>query len=211
MERKQIFDNITTFCKAREVEFDTISKGRQAQLKVLSDYLSAKYQIGETPKVIIICTHNSRRSHLGQLWLAVGADYFGLPQLATYSGGTEATAFNLRAVAALQQVGFDIQTADNEATNPRYEVKWSDNMPPYIAFSKKYENAPNPTKGFVGVMVCTDADVNCPIVFGMDLRLTLPFEDPKAFDNTTQEAQMYGERCEQIAREFLFVLKNVKL
>lgn len=210
VENTQIFDSISTFCKAREAEFDTISAERQTQLRVLSDYLSKKYQAGTTPKVIVICTHNSRRSHLGQLWLAVGAAYFGLPKLETYSGGTEATAFNPRAVAALKRVGFDIQADDAAATNPRYAIKWSAEMSPYIAFSKKYETVPNPTADFAAVMVCTDADANCPIVFGMDLRLALPFDDPKAFDGTDLEAAKYDERCLQIGREMLYVLSNVK-
>jgi arsenate reductase len=207
-----IFPNITDFCAARIAEFDTISIDRQEQLKVLSNYLSEQYQVKKTPQVIIICTHNSRRSHLGQLWLAVGADYLGLPLLSTFSGGTEATAFNTRAIAALKRVGFDIQTSDNSiVSNPKYQIKWSSETPFYTAFSKKYDTTPNPSSDFAAVMVCTDADANCPNILGMNLRIGLPFEDPKAFDDTNLEAQMYDERCQQIAREFLFVLQNVEL
>lgn len=204
-----LFSTIENYCKQRVQEFDLIPINRQNELKILSNYLAQKYQKNTTPKVIIICTHNSRRSHLGQMWLAVGADFFGLPSIETYSGGTEATAFNPRAVAALKRVGFDIQADNSNPTNPKYHTKWSDEKSPYIAFSTKYDEAPNPSKDFAAVMVCTDADEKCPIVQGMDLRLPLPFEDPKAFDDTALEAQMYDERCVQIAREFLFVLKNV--
>lgn len=206
-----MFKSIETYCHQRIQEFDTIPNERKNQLLILSDYLIQKYRENATPKVIVICTHNSRRSHLGQIWLAVGADFFGLPTLATYSGGTEATAFNPRAVAALKRIGFEINTEDETISNPNYAVKWADNQSPYLAFSTRYDESPNPQKDFAAIMVCTDADEKCPIVLGMDLRLALPFEDPKAFDDTDLESQKYDERCEQIAREFLFVLSEVKV
>lgn len=206
-----MFKSIKTYCHQRIQEFDTIPNERKNQLLILSDYLTKKYSENTTPKVIVICTHNSRRSHLGQIWLAVGADFFGLPTLATYSGGTEATAFNTRAVAALKRLDFDIRTKNEDAANPNYEVKWSSEMSPYLAFSTRYDEFPNPQNDFAAIMVCTDADEKCPIVLGMDLRLPLPFEDPKAFDDTSLESQKYDERCAQIAREFLFVLSEVKV
>jgi arsenate reductase len=206
----ELTKSIRKYCDAQIREFDKIGASRKAKLNILAEYLIDKYQKEKTPKVIVICTHNSRRSHLGQIWLAVGADYFGLPKIETYSGGTEATAFNPRAVQALNAIGFDINTANKTAENPKYAIKWTIEMSPYIAFSTKYDEAPNPTKNFAAIMVCTDADEKCPLVAGMDLRLALPFEDPKAFDDTALESEKYSERCEQIAREFLYVLNEVK-
>lgn len=202
-------EKIRHYCSTLEREFDQISDDRKALLLQLSAYFSKKYQTNETPKAIVICTHNSRRSHLGQIWLAVGADYFGLPKMETYSGGTEATAFNPRAVAALRRVGFNIEPDDAENSNPHYFIQWKKGMNPYEAFSKIYEEAPNPGIGFAAIMVCTSADEACPTVFGMDIRLAIPFEDPKAFDDTHLEGTKYDERCRQIARELFFVLKNV--
>jgi len=201
-----MFNTIEKYCQERMQEFNKISDERKAQLTILSEYLTKKYAKNTIPKVIVICTHNSRRSHLGQIWLAVGADFFGLSSLATFSGGTEATAFNPRAVGTLKRLGFDIHTKDETVSNPNYHIKWSNEMQPYVAFSTRYDEAPNPQNDFAAIMVCTDADEKCPIVLGMDLRLSLPFEDPKAFDDTDLESQKYDERCLQIAREFLFVL-----
>ena len=202
--------NIRKYCEARILEFDEIGESRKEKLNILVQYLIEKYRKKSTPKVIVICTHNSRRSHLGQIWLAVGANYFNLPKIETYSGGTEATAFNPRAVQALKQVSFDIQTKNKTEENPKYAIKWAAEMLPYIAFSTKYNEVPNPKKDFAAIMVCTDADEKCPIIAGMDLRLALPFEDPKAFDDTELESEKYSERCEQIAREFLYVLSEVE-
>ncbi|MGK0365283.1 MAG: arsenate reductase [Saprospiraceae bacterium] len=205
-----LLDKITEFCKSREQEFGLISEERKLVLLSLSDYISKKFEKNETPKMTVICTHNSRRSHLGQLWLAVGAEYYGLPSVETFSGGTESTAFNIRAVNAMREIGFHITAYDAAATNPNYGIKWSTDISVYRAFSKKYETPPNPSENFAAIMVCTSADEACPIVAGCEFRLSLPFDDPKAFDDTDLEAEKYMERAEQIGREMLFVLSKIK-
>lgn len=203
--------NIKDFCQSCEAEFTFISEERKAKLRLLRRYVFGKFEANKTPKVTVICTHNSRRSHLGQLWLAVGADYYNLPKIETYSGGTEATAFNSRAVTALREIGFDIKADDTSASNPNYAVKWTDMMSPYTAFSKKYDSQPNPVEDFAAILVCGSADRGCPVVIGCDFRLFLPFDDPKAFDDTDLEAEKYSERARQIAREMLFVLSKMKI
>ena len=190
--------------------FDSISNDRKAQLETLSEYIQKKYQAQKTPKLIVICTHNSRRSHLGQLWLAAAADYYKLPNVETYSGGTEATAFNPNAVAALERIGFQISKLV-AAENPIYKVQWQEAQDAYHAFSKRFEEAPNPTQEFAAIMVCSEADEGCPFVPGTDFRIALPFEDPKAFDGTPQEAEKYDERCQQIGTEMLYVLSKVSV
>ncbi len=204
---KQVEDT----CQQLEKEFSLISDERKKLLVRLSEYFTHKFQQQETPQLIVICTHNSRRSHLGQLWLSVSADYYGLPKVATFSGGTEATAFNSRAVHALTKLGFDITSkAYKTPTNPIYEVNWLNENTPYSAFSKKYDSPPNPSENFGAIMVCTSADVGCPVISGADFRLALPFEDPKAFDDTPLESKMYTERSRQIGREMLYVLSQVQ-
>lgn len=205
-----LLEEISIYCKNLESEFALIPNNRKKYLSALSLYFSDKFQRNETPQVTVICTHNSRRSHIGQIWLSVGAHYYGLPTIQTFSGGTEATAFNPRAVAALKKIGFDIsQTKFESPTNPIYEVKWANNQAPYQAFSKKYNTPPNPSKAFGAIMVCTEADKGCPFVIGADFRLALPFDDPKAFDDTPLESEKYLERCQQIGRELLFAMSQV--
>ncbi|MEM6316523.1 MAG: hypothetical protein AAF960_02580 [Bacteroidota bacterium] len=202
---------LQAYGESLEKEFSLIPFERRRYLMSLSDYFSNKFLHQQTPKIIVICTHNSRRSHLGQLWLAVGADYYQLPAVKTYSGGTEATAFNPRAVATIKSIGFEVrQTAYHSPTNPIYNVRWSNQASSYQAFSKKYDDAPNPTKNFAAIMVCTEADADCPYVAGADFRLSLPYEDPKAFDETSQEREKYAERCRQIGRELFYALSQVK-
>ena len=210
METQTLFNKIATFCESLEGEFDLIPSARKEKLLSLSQYFSDKFENEETPKAIVICTHNSRRSHLGQVWLAIGAAHYQLPEIETFSGGTEGTAFNPRAVQALARVGFEITSEDLTISNPRYNIFWADGMKPYQAFSKKYDDAPNPKEKFAAIMVCSEADEACPFVVGTDFRLSLPFEDPKDFDGTDLELQKYDERCRQIGREMLFVLRQVK-
>jgi protein-tyrosine-phosphatase len=190
--------------------FDSIDSERKTQLESLSAYIQQKYKEQKTPKLIVICTHNSRRSHLGQLWLAAAADYYKLPALESYSGGTEATAFNPNAVAAVKRIGFDISKLV-DAENSIYNVFWKEDQYPYQAFSKRFEEPPNPTSEFAAIMVCSEADEGCPFVPGTDFRIALPFDDPKAFDGTPQEAEKYDERCEQIGMEMLYVLSRVSV
>ncbi|MGE0757413.1 MAG: protein-tyrosine-phosphatase [Pirellulaceae bacterium] len=197
------------YVQARIREFDQIPPARQQQLRQLTRYIQTRKDGGQPIRLTFICTHNSRRSHMSQLWAAAAAIHYRVPKVETYSGGTEATAFNPRAVAAMQRAGFSIDPGP-EPVNPRYQVHCGPGAAPQICFSKRFDAEPNPDADFCAVMTCTDADANCPVVPGAAERLALPFEDPKAFDGTPEEAQRYDERCAQIARELLFVFANVR-
>lgn len=202
---------INSFCENMEQAFHLIPTKRKEELLLLSAYIAKKLIAENEVQLIVICTHNSRRSHIGQLWLAVAADYYGLQGVQTFSGGTEATAFNHRAVKAFQKIGFDITTDEETATNPVYKIKWRKEMLPYLAFSKAYETAPNPQRNFGAILVCSQANEACPFVVGADFRIALPYDDPKAFDDTELEEAKYAERIEQIGREMLFVLHRTIL
>ena len=208
VKNQKLYKSIDEICRKFEKEFDQINPTRKSLLMQLSQYISSKIKENQAPKITVICTHNSRRSHIAQLWLAVAADYFQMPAIGTFSGGTEATAFNSRAVRALQNIGFEILT-QTEKDNPLYQVSWKKNQQPYLAFSKKYDESPNPTEKFAAIMVCSEADAECPTVFGCDFRLALPFDDPKEFDETPLETAKYDERVRQIGREMLFVMSQV--
>ena len=161
----------------------------------------------EHPKLNFICTHNSRRSHLSQLWAQTLANAFEI-SVETFSGGTEATAFNPNAVAAMERAGFRI-TAESDQ-NPKYQVYYDEAKAPIVAFSKRYEDPPNPTGGFAAIMTCSEADADCPVVFGADRRIKLFYEDPKIADGTPEEAKRYDERCRQIAVEMSYIFQKIK-
>jgi len=183
-----------------------ISEEHKQSLDKIAAFIRAKQEKNETCEIIFICTHNSRRSHLSQIWAQTAAANFGLKNITTYSGGTEATAFNPRAVAALQRAGFKIDSSGTK--NPEYKVKFSDSAAAMNCFSKKYSDSHNPQKGFLAVMVCDSADEACPVVAGAEARVSLPFIDPKKSDGKPEEAATYDERSNQIAAEMFYIMSK---
>ena len=180
---------------------------RIQQLEPLSLYIFNKISQGEAAALNFICTHNSRRSHLGQIWLQMAAAYYDIALVVAYSGGTEETAFNPRAVAALQRAGFAVEAGTGE--NPRYKISSSLGNLHLVSFSKKYDHVENPKKEFCAVMTCSEADEACPVIFGANLRIKLVYEDPKSADGTDHERTAYDARCFQIATEMFYVMKQV--
>lgn len=191
-------------------EFDLIPTERKALLQQLVQFVEKKVKAGQNVYLNFICTHNSRRSHLSQIWAQTAAYYYHVPNVFCYSGGTEATAFNPRAVKAMQEAGFSIRII-KEGGNPLYEVYFADGAEPVIAFSKKYDDPFNHNKDFAAVMTCSHADENCPLVAGASGRIALTYNDPKEFDGTPLEAAKYSERVHEIGREILFAFSQVKL
>ncbi len=200
------FPAIAEFLAARRAEFDRIPAERRAELERLAEFVRSGSSAGA--RLTFICTHNSRRSHLSQIWAKIAADSLGLTGVETFSGGTEATAMNPRVVASLRRTGLRIEAPDAAATNPRYAVTYSDTAPPLVCFSKVYDSPPNPTSGYAAIMTCSSADQACPIVPGCSLRLPIRYDDPKAADDSPDEAAVYDERSRQIAREMLYAMNR---
>ena len=105
-------------------EFSQIPAERQKALKKVALFIRSKIQAKEDPQLTFICTHNSRRSHLSQIWAQTAAVYYDVPGIRTFSGGTEATACNERTVAALKRAGFDITNSTPGLKNPVYLVRY---------------------------------------------------------------------------------------
>jgi arsenate reductase (thioredoxin) len=201
--------DIAKYVESREAEFDQIPSDRKQQLERLSEYLRRCQTSKEPAHFIFVCTHNSRRSHMSQLWAAVAAVRYGLERVETFSGGTESTAFNPRAVAAMQRAGFQIETPKTE-DNPKYLVSFAQGIEPQVCFSKVYSDSANPRDNFCAIMVCSQADTSCPNVQGSDKKIALPFDDPKVADGTPEEARKYDERAAQICREILYAFSRAR-
>lgn len=194
-----------------EKNLDNLPQERKETLLRIAQWIVEKQKKGEKTEIIVICTHNSRRSHLGQVWLQVAAHYYGLSNIYTYSGGTEATACNIRTVKALQRAGLEIKSiSEREEKNPKYIAKYANQAPEMWLFSKVYTSTFNPQLGFLAILVCNTADEACPIVKGAEQRIYHGYEDPKKSDDTPQETQTYDERCQQVAQEMFFVMREVK-
>ena len=203
------YPSLIRYLGERVAAFELIPEDRKSDLSKVADYVRSRLSNSQPAKLTFICTHNSRRSHLSQIWAQVAAEYYGLKGVETFSGGTEATAFNPRAVASLQRSGLKITTNEPSATNPRYSVKSSDSSASQVCFSKVYDAPPNPTQGYCAVMTCSQADEACPVVMGCDLRMPIRYEDPKVADDTEFESSKYDERSAQICSEMLYLMSLV--
>ena len=205
--KAKLFANIENVIS--KLSLKNISNERKQILQSLVDYIQQKANSQDAIRINFICTHNSRRSHLSQVWAQTMAFHFGIKNVYCYSGGTEATALFPMAAETLKDSGFHI-AALSHGENPIYSIKYADNEPPVIGFSKKFDDGFNPKSGFAAVMTCSQADVGCPFIAGAEKRIPITFEDPKAFDNTPQQAEKYRERSLQIATELLYVFGQIK-
>lgn len=187
---------------------ENISAGRKEGLALLTDYIRDKHSKGETIRLNFICTHNSRRSHLSQIWAQTMAHHFGIKDVHCYSGGTVATAMFPKVGQTLAEQGFDVFKL-SDGSNPVYAVKFAACEQPIICFSKVYSHTFNPAAGYAAIVTCNSADEACPIVFGAEARFPIKYDDPKAFDNTDLMDAKYAERSLQIGEEMWFVFSRV--
>ncbi|QIY90889.1 low molecular weight phosphatase family protein [Chryseobacterium gallinarum] len=186
-----------------------IKDERKIVLQPLIDFIQGKINSNVEVNLNFICTHNSRRSHLSQIWAQLAAVYYGFPDVYCYSGGTEETALFPKITEILSDQGFNVfKIADTD--NPVYAIKYSDNCLPIIGFSKKYDNPFNPISDFAAIMTCSQADSGCPFIAGAEKRILITFEDPKVSDNTRDQTKVYASRSLEIAAELFYVFSMIK-
>ena len=207
--RDDLYPEIREYLAQSADEFDEIPVERKLVLEKLAAYVRQCVSEGRPAQLTFICTHNSRRSHFAQIWAQIASSYYGVENVIAYSGGTEATAFNPRTAAALERCGVRFSVAEASDANPHYAVTFEENGTPLIGFSKIFNTPPNPVRGYCAIMTCSQADEACPTAPGCDLRIAVPYEDPKVSDGTLQEAATYDDRCKQIAREMLYMMSVV--
>ncbi len=202
-----MFQSVRERCDALAKNFREIPAERKLILEKITGFIKNKVTNNETVKLVYVCTHNSRRSHFGQVWAAVAAAYYGIKNIKTFSGGTEATAFNPNAIKALRAAGFDVVTK-TESNNPVYEVYFSEKE--FVTcFSKVYNHPDNPSQDFAAIMTCAEAEENCPFIPGCELRIGTAYNDPKSFDNTIIQDEKYTERSNQVAMECLYTFSKL--
>lgn len=192
-----------------KIDVHSISEERKTIMQPLIDFVQQKASNGQDINLNFICTHNSRRSHLSQVWAQVASAHFNIPNVHCYSGGTKETALFPKVAETLTNQGFNIfKIADTN--NPVYAIKYSDNALPVIGFSKKYDSPFNPVSTFTAIMTCSQADGGCPFIAGAEKRIPITFEDPKISDGTTEQTNVYAERSLQIATEMFYVFSMIK-
>ncbi|TXD50384.1 hypothetical protein ES044_16715 [Polaribacter sp. IC066] len=186
----------------------SIKEDRKLLLLKIAEAIANEHSKNEVVNLNFICTHNSRRSQLGQIWSFFAAHYFNL-NINAFSGGTEVTAFHRNTVKTLQKVGFHFQLEDFSHQNPTYSISFDATKKAILGFSKLYSDAIN-IEPFTAITTCNNADKNCPFIPSAQHRFHLPFVDPKASDGTTQQSETYLKTNQQIAGEIFFIFDHVK-
>lgn len=158
--------------------------------------------------VNFICTHNSRRSQLGQVWTFFASHYFGL-NISSFSGGTEVTAFHRNTVRTLKDVGFTFQVEEFSHQNPVYQVSFAGTRDYILGFSKTFDHEINQAP-YVAITTCDSADENCPYIAEAVKRFHLPYIDPKGSDGTPDQAAAYLRTNAMVASEMYFVFDRIK-
>ncbi|MBF4516012.1 protein-tyrosine-phosphatase [Flavobacterium sp. ANB] len=199
----EIQEIITSF------NFETISVERKNVLQPLIDFIQSKTDAKQEIRLNLICTHNSRRSHLSQVWAQTAAYYYDIKNVFCYSGGTEATTLFPKVAEILEKEGFKIKKL-SEQNNPVYAIKFAQDSAPVIGFSKTYDDDFNPENGFAAIMTCSQADEGCPFIAGAEKRIPITYEDPKIFDNSDEQDEKYQERSLQIGLEMFYVFSQIK-
>jgi hypothetical protein len=207
--RVELHARLASFVERAWRRASTTPAQRRASLEHIAAWIDERRAANHPAALLFICTHNSRRSHMGQLWAATAAAYFGVEGVPTFSGGTHTTAFDPRAVAALERAGFEIEQP-GDTDNPHYAVTFAPRGPVHEAWSKVFDDEANPAQGFAAIMTCSSADEACPTVRGAELRISVPYEDPKLADGTPAQSSVYDERAAQIAAEMFYLFSRVE-
>ncbi len=200
---------LRAYIESVTAELDQVPAERRAVLEEIAGVMAEELRAGRDARVTFICTHNSRRSHLSQIWLQTAAAWHRLERVRAYSGGTEVTACNCRTVTAMRRAGFAVSDA-TRGENPVYRVTYASNRPPVRAWSKHYRSGGNPRSGFIALMTCSSADRTCPVIEGALARFAIHYADPRLCDDLPTETEAYDAACRRIAREMFYLLAEVR-
>ena len=187
---------------------EEISSQRKELLSEVAEKLGNTFSRSQSLKIIFICTHNSRRSHIAQFMLEMACGYYSIQGIEIYSGGTEVTALNKRVVHAISSHGikYDKTTGDDNPTYIFDHIEGSET--PY--FSKLYNHPANPTSNFTAILVCDHASETCPYIPGTLERIHLHYRDPKEYDRTPGEEKAYMDKLEEIGAEMFYIARQLK-
>ncbi|TGK02766.1 hypothetical protein EHQ53_12655 [Leptospira langatensis] len=204
-----LFQPLKKYLETQQSKMANIVPNRKKVLDSFSDAILQSFETRQKANLLFVCTQNSRRSQISQAFAAAIPQYFDLPGIKSFSGGTTISEFHPNAIQALETCGFRLEN-QGPPRNPKYSIRWADGTPALLAFSKKFQDQPNPTSEFVVILVCSQADESCPYVSGAEARISLPFEDPKSADDSENPLARYLQTCDQIASELLYTFQEVK-
>lgn len=214
--RLSLFPELRQHAELLTTSFDMIDSRHYQAIDQLAAWIAANHRPDQTLHLLAACTGNSRRSILTAQMGNLAAAWYGFENVRFHSAGTIPSAFNPRTVRTLQQIGFRIEPTgkqlaglESRTPNPEYRVAWGEQME-MLEFSKTLQDPSNPSRDFAAIMVCAEADSECPMVSGAALRVSMTFLDPKWFDDGEFEPAKYAERRDDIGRTMLAVMAKAR-
>ena len=196
------------YISARLAEFDQISYHRRHTLEHLGRLIAKQISGQGNTKIVFVCTHNSRRSQLAQVWSTTAALHFTISGISILSAGTQATEVDQRTIGALDRAGFTWKRSDNP--NPIYTLRIDSTGPTISLFSKTLLDSIEGTEDGIAVMTCSSADLACPTIDWVSSRVSLCYDDPKTSNGTLQESDTYDACCLAISREMLYAFSTIQ-
>lgn len=195
----RLYPALARWLQARREAGPEIDPLRRARLDELAGFLLANRD--RPASLVFVCTHNSRRSQMSQAIASALAVASGMGQLQPGSAGTERTRCHPNALAALRRAGFGVGEPTGDADNPRHPLQLGNGIAGPWLYSKRLDEALDGPAPRAAVMTCSSADAGCPVVPGVELRLSLPYDDPKAADESAGADAAYDHCAGMIAAE----------
>src|SRR5690625_3979946 len=129
-----MYTKLKDYISGLTLDFDSIPEERKHSLQDIANFITKDLNEKGVVKLNFICTYNSRRCHLAQIWTQTAAFQFEIDGVETYSGGPEAIAFTPRAVASIERAGVDIKKPGGD--KPSIAVRFHDEADAMIWFSR---------------------------------------------------------------------------
>ncbi len=201
---------LTAYCQSLPDEFVNVPDSTQRKLREAGTYIVDRLNSGRETSISFVCEHNSRKSHLGHIWTQMATVYYGIDNVKCFSGGTNPTYVNQRIIKALENTGFQVSEKGMAGNGPKYHLDFGKPSHGFEIFSKRYDHPMNPDTNYLAISLCLNPEECCPIAYGADRQLTIPYEDLQPYDNTPLEEAKYDEQCRQVARDMFYMMDFVK-
>ncbi len=151
--------------------------------------------LAKTDNIVFLCTHNSRRSQLCQIWGSILSKIYKI-DLNFHSAGSEKTEVHKNIFYCLSNAG--VKVGDNKIHFEDLTINLR---------SKRLGEIK--AKKFIAIMTCSDAEKSCPTDPRSIKNIKIIYEDPKIFDNSEREKEEYYKTSKSIAEDLNYIIKKL--
>ena len=152
--------------------------------------------LNKTRSIVFLCTHNSRRSQICEVWGKVFAEIYR-KKININSAGAFKTVVHSQVYESIVKCGLIV--------NNKKEIFFD---------KKKFKLNSKTTdsitmKNFIAVMTCSDTEKSCPHDSRSVRNIKMFFNDPRIYDETDKMSREYLKTTTYIAEELNYIFKNI--